>query len=43
MILVKEAAPDPVSLGVTNGITQFAMVRIYIYIPPPAGFVPPGH
>ena len=27
MILVKEAAPDPSSLGVTNGITQFAMVR----------------
>lgn len=27
MILVKEAAPDPASLGVTNGITQFAMVR----------------
>ncbi|KAI1795984.1 MFS general substrate transporter [Ganoderma leucocontextum] len=25
MILVKEAAPDPASLGVTNGITQFAM------------------
>ena len=27
MILVKESAPDPASLGVTNGITQFAMVR----------------
>ncbi|KAH9946226.1 MFS general substrate transporter [Epithele typhae] len=25
MILVKEAAPSPSSLGVTNGITQFAM------------------
>ncbi|KAI0807132.1 MFS general substrate transporter [Fomes fomentarius] len=25
MILVKESAPDPASLGVTNGIAQFAM------------------
>ncbi|KAI0748012.1 MFS general substrate transporter [Daedaleopsis nitida] len=25
MILVKESAPDPASLGVTNGVTQFAM------------------
>ena len=28
MILVKESAPDPASLGVTNGITQFAMVSL---------------
>ncbi len=26
MILVKESAPDAASLGVTNGIAQFAMV-----------------
>ena len=27
MILVKDSAPDPSSLGATNGLAQFAMVR----------------
>lgn len=27
MILVKDSAPDPSSLGITNGLAQFAMVR----------------
>lgn len=28
MILVKDSAPDPSSLGATNGLAQFAMVRL---------------
>jgi hypothetical protein len=29
MILVKNSAPDPSSLGVTNGLTLFFMVRLH--------------
>ena len=35
MILVKDSAPNPASLGVTNGIAQFAMVRTPSPRPPP--------
>lgn len=40
MILVKDSAPDSSSLGATNGLAQFAMVRPYVLnqIPYPATY-----